>query len=170
MIGLIPFLPVARHELAREDLLAEAKALVERVEIARRAAGEHVVIGFRRDGSASCYFGSDSAFHFNSRGELRRAYLDDELLKAERRRLVALRRRRTGGEVQLLRRELTAEQSRKVLDDLTSLLAEIAHDLEVRDSHLIGQVPETADVLGRAHTLLKDLAVDLKIAQGPHAR
>jgi hypothetical protein len=161
---------VARHELAREDLLAEAKALVERVEIARRAAGEHVVIGFRRDGSASCYFGSDSAFHFNSRGELRRAYLDDELLKAEHRRLVALIRRRTGSEVQLLRRELTAEQTRQVLDDLKRRMAEVDRDIDAGNFQLIGQVPETADVLGRAHTWLKDLAVDLKIAQGPHAR
>jgi hypothetical protein len=161
---------MARREQDREDLLAEATALVERVEIARHAHGEHVVIGFRRDGSASFYFGRTVAIHFNSRGELRRAHVDGELLKAEGRRLVALSRRRAAKEVQLVRHEFTAEQTTKSLADLKRRLNDLRDDLRTQDFQVIGQVPETTDVLSRAQASLDCLIVELKIAQAPHAR
>ena len=69
---------MARDESDREDLLREATALVERIELAPADAAddEHIVAGFRRDGALSIYFGADPVYHFNSAGELRRAYCD----------------------------------------------------------------------------------------------
>ena len=98
---------MARSEHDREDLLAEATALVERVEFTTPAFAEPIIFGVRRDGCLSVYLSADEAYHFNTRHELRRAYLDGRLLKAERQRLVALTRNRTATEVQLVRHQLT---------------------------------------------------------------
>jgi hypothetical protein len=161
---------MARQEHTREDLLAEATALVERVEIALDGSQQHVVVGFRRDGSASIYFGEDPAYHFNSQGELRRAYLDGRLLKAERGRLVAMTRERTDREVQLLSRELSTDETARVVEDLIRRIAALAQLLDGRRYQVVGKDPIDADVLVRGRSLLHNLAAELIIAQSPHVR
>ena len=47
---------MAQRETNREDLLREATALVERAEIRIPGESEPIVVGFRRDGSASFFF------------------------------------------------------------------------------------------------------------------
>src|SRR5437588_282047 len=86
---------MARETTDREDLLREATALVERAELAVADWPEPVVIGFRRDGAASIYFGGDPVYQFNARGELRRAFVADRLFKAEHGILAALDRQRS---------------------------------------------------------------------------
>ncbi len=81
---------MAHEEQDREDLLAEAVALVERVEIELPDGGGHVIAGFRRNSCGSVYFDADPAYHFNSRHALRRAFVGGRLLKAERGCLVVL--------------------------------------------------------------------------------
>ena len=90
---------MARDQSSREDLLREATALVERIEL--RIAGpmsvkhdrdDHVVVGFRANGSASFFFGEDPVYQFNSAGQLRRAYCGGLLIKAAHGRLVSLQR------------------------------------------------------------------------------
>jgi hypothetical protein len=106
---------MARHELPREDLIRDARNLVRRVELLVPPAlcEHHVVVGCRNSGDLSVYFGEDSAYHFNARGELRRAFVDGALLKAEAGCLIAMRRHRPGGEVQLRSRHLDpGEQQR----------------------------------------------------------
>lgn len=102
---------MAREESSREDLLAEAVALVPRAEFVVPDEAEPVTVGFRRDGAASVFFGEDPAFHFNAAGELRRAYVGGRLIKAERGRLVALTRLRTATEVQLVRHEMNPTET-----------------------------------------------------------
>jgi hypothetical protein len=154
---------MARQESDREDFLREATALVERIELAPAAGdGEHVVVGFRRDGAASIYFGVDPAYHFNVAGELRRAYCDGLLIKAERGRLISLERVRQENEVQLLRREMPAEAEQKFLAEMIDRIRTLV--LQLREQQLIsvGQMPADADVLGRAIAWLsncKDIAV-----------
>src|SRR5262245_23531542 len=109
---------MARQESAREDILREATALVERVELQVPNAPEHVVVGFRRNGAASVFFGADPVYQFNEAGELRRAYVGGELYKAERGGLVALCRERGEREVALVRRELANDEMRAVLGAL----------------------------------------------------
>ena len=58
---------MAREEHARENLIAEATALVERVELLLAGLPEPVVAGFRPDGSASLFFADDPVYQFNSR-------------------------------------------------------------------------------------------------------
>src|SRR3954462_9073696 len=99
---------MAREESSREDLLREATALVERIELIPNGSTSdgHIVAGFRLNGALSLFFGEEPVFQFNACGELRRAYSDGKLLKADRGRLAALGRVRTQNEVQLVRHEL----------------------------------------------------------------
>lgn len=148
---------MARQESDREDLLREATALVERIELAPTAGeGAHVVVGFRRDGAASIYFGADPAYHFNAAGELRRAYSDGLLIKAERGRLISLDRVRQADEVQLLRREMPVEAEQKFLGELIERMRMLLLQLRDRQLVSVGQMPADADVLGPVMAWLAD--------------
>jgi hypothetical protein len=160
---------MAREESDREDLLREAVALIERVEL-KPPAGENIFFGFRRDGSASCYFGPDPAFHFNTRHELRRAYVDGLLYKAEQRKLIALRRERTTGEVQLIRHECDRKETAALLDDLETRLSALAAMLASGELTIVGQVPSEIDVVARVSDWLQSLDRPIAIATSPHAR
>lgn len=161
---------MARSEHDREDLLREATALVERVELQTVRETEPLVIGFRRDGCASVYFGQDPAYHFNARNELRRAYVAGQLWKADGRRLIAIDRERTDNEVQLITRELPLEVQDAALAGLHKRLAQLADDLAAPANHsVIGQVPADADVLARVRAWLAALDAPIVIALRPHA-
>jgi len=161
---------MARNEQDREDLLAEARALIERCELRCPAFEDNVVLGFRRDGSASFYFGQQRAYHFNTQRQLRRAYDDGQLIKAERGRLVSLVRHRTQHEVELVRHELDAIESRAFLDrawrDLQTLTAALADET----TEVLGCVPADADVVGRAAKWLAQLKQPILVAEGPEVR
>jgi KaiC/GvpD/RAD55 family RecA-like ATPase len=162
---------MARQESDREDLLREATALVERIELAPPGASEadHIVAGFRREGALSIYFGADPAYHFNPAGELRRAFIDGLLYKAQDGRLVSLERVRTEEEVQLVSRQISVDQQRLVLDHMTQQLAQLDRQIEATELRVIGQVPEEADVLGRvAHWLNTHRSI--AVAAKPNAR
>lgn len=149
---------MAREESSREDLLREATALVERIELALRAteslsAGNHtdqdVVVGFRRDGALSIFFGEDPVYQFNAAGELRRAYRDGKLLKAVGGKLAALDRIRTNNETQLVRHDLTAEEQAAFLAKMRGDLEHFAQAISASSFEIVGQVPAGADVLSR---------------------
>src|SRR3954447_14030342 len=106
---------MARHESDREDLLREATALVERVELKVAGFEEPIVVGFRRNGSASFYFGAESVYQFNTARELRRAYIDGVLYKAEQGRLVSLTRERGENAVSMFRVELDDNEAADIL-------------------------------------------------------
>jgi hypothetical protein len=161
---------VAKYEQPREDLLAEATALVERIELALPAESANVVIGFRNIGAASLYFGEDPAYHFNAAGELRRAYLDGQLLKAERGQLITMTRQRHAGGVQLHSRALTAAESKDLLDALSRRVTALERNLADGCFQIVGQVPSGADVVARAHRLLADLAAGISIAPSPRVQ
>ncbi|WP_153556109.1 hypothetical protein [Roseimaritima sediminicola] len=88
---------MARSPHHREDLLAEATAMPERGEFwldEGPSDGEldvHV-IGFRRSGAASLYFGEQPVLHFDPEGRLRRLFHDDQQILA------------AGGKLELRRR------------------------------------------------------------------
>lgn len=161
---------MARQEHDREDLLREATALVARVEVRTASEPEPVVIGFRRDGCASVYFGAAPAYHFNTRGALRRAYVDDRLWKARAGGIVALTRERTANQVQLISRPLTEAEQRAALDGLRERLRRLERDLSSADGHsLIGQAPTEADVLSRARAWLAALDDAIAVAARSNA-
>ena len=160
---------MARDEQQREDLLAEATALVERAELKVAGEADPVVVGFRRDGAASVFFGGDLAYHFNSAGELRRAFLSGLLYKAERGRLVSLTRRRVPGEVQLLRHELTDAQTRDFMAELVRRFDALRSGLAHGDVKVVRQVPESVEIAGRIRVWLDNLSLPPPIAPTPRA-
>ena len=147
---------MAREPSEREDLLRDATALVERIELAPPGASvdDHIVVGFRDDGAVSFFFGDEPVYQFNTAHRLRRAYGDDRLVKAVRGRLIALRRTREAGEVQLLRRELTGDEQEAFVTHLRTELARLAAGLDEGSYRVVGQVPAGADVLARVRTWL----------------
>jgi hypothetical protein len=158
---------MSRKEHDREDLLKEATALVERVELLLVGQTEPVVAGFRRDASASVYFGAQPAYHFNSRGELRRAFSDGLLFKAEKRRLASLRRCRSPGEVTLARHDLSDPETACFLEELTRRLTALRQAIASADFTLVGQVPAAGNVIGRLGDWLAGLRLPPTIAQSP---
>lgn len=161
---------MARVEQDREDLLQEAVALVERAELAVEGFDDTLVIGFRRDGCASVYFGPESAWHFNTRNQLRRAFVDGLLYKAQRGQLVALERRRTEDEVQLLRDELSPAAQEQLLARLTESISLLRAQLAAGRFRVIGQVAIQSDLIARIRNWLDQLATLPEIADVPNAR
>lgn len=159
-----------RIEQDREDLLKDAKALVERIELAVGGFDEHAIIGFRDSGAASVYFGHEPVYHFNSDGELRRAFADGRLYKAENRRLVSMERRRDEGVVALIGHELSDLESDEFLATMSRAVDSLRDAVEAGRAAVIGQVPADRDVLGRTRAWLAKLSWPARIAARPHAR
>jgi hypothetical protein len=157
---------MARNESDREDLLREATALVERIELIANAIGsandpigrmgEPVVAGFRANGAMSVFFGADPVYQFNAAGELRRAYCRGLLFKASRGRLISLSRERRANEVQLVSRELTDVEQGDLLRNMEDRLHGLRDRLNSSQYTVVGQVPADAAVLGRVRTWLAD--------------
>jgi len=156
-----------REEHDREDLLQEAGALVERISLRIAGSDDELVMGFRRDGSASIYRGGDSVYQFTSEGQLRRAYLGPLLYKAERGRLVSLRRERADKAVQLIRHELGPGETREFLDAMQASLEALQQALARQRFTVLGQVPHDADLLGRITCWLDEFGGRVRIAASP---
>jgi hypothetical protein len=160
---------VSRRESDREDLLREATALVERAELTIPEFPDSVVVGFRQGGSASVYFGADEAYHFNTAGELRRAYLGGLLYKAEAGRLVSLKRQRGEATVALVRAELDVREAADLLTRLQCRLTQLRQSLADASFTLVGQVPANIDVVQRTGAWFATFQPQIRIAQAPNA-
>jgi len=160
---------MARHEQPREDLLREATALGERIELYLPGNERTVVIGFRSNNAASIFFEDQPVYHFNAGGELRRAFLNDELLKADRRRLIRLIRKRLDDRVLLQRRPLNSAETQEFLEATQHNLTELRDELQAGRYQIRGQVPEETDVLAKSRQWLIDVtATPLRVAQAPN--
>lgn len=157
-----------RIEVDREDLLAEATALADRVELAVTGLAEPVVVGFRAQGAASVYFGPDPAYHFNSKGELRRAYCDGLLFKAEQGRLVALERRRSDAAVELVRQELSETEQVTFLQRMADELRQLHAQLAANQFQVRGQVSESENLLERVRAWLAAAPLPPTVAKRPN--
>ena len=161
---------MSRRESDREDLLREATALVQRAELSIPGYTEPVVVGFRRDGAASIYFGADPVYQFNTAGELRRAYIDGLLYKAERGQLLALTRERSDSETALVRRELTLNETSALLASLYAKVDRLQATLAAGSHTVVGQVPDDHNVLGRIKDWLAAFSTRARIANRPNVR
>lgn len=161
---------MARQEHEREDLLREAVALVERAELRVAGWSETVVIGFRREGAASVYFGAEPAYHFTSDGALRRAYAHGLLYKAEHGQLASMRRQRLTGEVQLIRHDLTEVETVEFLQQVETRVAKLRDRLRAGQFELVGQEPGAGDVVGRIARWLDALQLPPVVARSPRSR
>lgn len=161
---------MSSRESDREDLLREATALVERAELQVTGFAELVIVGFRRDGAASFFFGADPVYQFNAAGELRRAFVGGLLYKAERSKLVALRRERSDGAVVLVRHELSADETIGFLKAIQDHLTRLRAALSTRSYVVVGQIPPEAAVAERISGWLEGLKTSIVVAKSPRVR
>jgi hypothetical protein len=163
---------MARQSHDREDLLAEATALAHRVEVTwpglpRREA---IVCGFRANGCASIYFSADWALHFDSRHRLRRAYIDGLLIVADAGQLSSLRRQRAADEVQLVRRQLTPNETSALLFEAGNRLRELGAALAGGEAVCGRNVWPEGEPRSDIVAWINSLTKPLQIANAPHAR
>jgi len=153
----------------REDLLRDATAYVTRVQLkfASDATLVEVFAGFRVQGAASFYFDQDPVYHFNSAGQLRRAFVDDVLIKAESGQLVEWRRQRTDTTVTMLRQEMSAEQQHKFCETAVRQLGGLRQSIAQGSIVLEGQIPAGEDVVVRLAAYLERCET-IEIADSPH--
>ena len=151
---------MARDEGRREDLVAEATALVRRAEFVAATAGRPgdeppLVAGFRRDGSLSVYFGEDPVYQFGPEGRLRRAYVDGLLFRTQGSTLAQLARdRSSGGHVGLLRHDLDDDQLAAFRAAMTGRIAGLLEELRSDRLNQAATVPESADVKSELVSML----------------
>lgn len=155
---------MARSPEPREDLIAEATALVPRAEMAVPGEAEPVVVGFRGE-AASVYFGDDPAYHFTAAGALRRAFSSGVMLKAQSGRLVSLVRENRAGETLLHRREASADEQQEFLAAAAARLAAFAAAVAEGSIEMLRQAPEGAEAAPRIKSWLARLPCPLVVAE-----
>lgn len=160
---------MAREEHDREDMLAEARNLVERASLRIPGNDEEVFVGFRRTGGPSFYFGPERAYQFTSVGALRRAFVDGLLYKAETGRVVSLRRQRGVQSIELLRHALSEAEQQAFLDEARWHLNALRDALAVGNVKVAGCVPEGADVVERIGQFLNRVGGQIVVADSPRA-
>lgn len=164
---------MALEEEPREDLLREATALVRRGvwtgRLTDSAAQVEIVAGFRRNGALSLFFDESPVYQFNPAGELRRAYSDGLLYKADRGRLVQMRRERTERQTTLVSRALADEEQAALLAEAEATISAYFEALEAGELSRIGQVPEDGDLRAELLAWRDSHPRPIKIANLPNA-
>lgn len=136
---------MARREVDREDLMAEATALRQRAELVLEGHPEPIVAGVRANGHVSLYFGGDPVYQFDAAGNLRRAFVGGDLYRSQGHTLARLNRTRTDLAIELGRRELNHVELQHFLSHMAGLLNELKTALERGTASIVRQVPEDDD-------------------------
>jgi hypothetical protein len=152
---------MARHAEDREDLLRDATGLVPRVMLRLAIDGSRCDVfagfrkaGFRQERAVSIYFDSDPVYHFNSRGELRRAFVEDRILIAERGELYRWEPQRTTDETAMRSRMLTAAEQQKFGEQILARIGQLRDAIQTGQFEMIGQFPSEADAIGQLQAWL----------------
>ena len=150
---------MARQEEDKEDLMREASALAERIEMATELNGAQVVVtaGYRRDASLSVYFDQDAFYQFTNEGLLRRAWRDGLLYRSQGETLASLFRNRSGGQVVLERTDLTAEELARFRDTMIALLTALSSSLSSNSIQVQRVVGDCDEILTKLEQSLKHI-------------
>ncbi len=153
---------MARTESHREDLMAEATALVRRAEFLDADGRSVLVAGYRRDGSLSLYLGEDPVYHFDRDGRLKRAFVDGLLYRTQQTTLARLTRDRSKPDhVGLLRHDLGDDELDAFRGSMIATVSGLVAELDSGRLNQSAVVPESADVVGELiSTLNVVLAAD----------
>jgi hypothetical protein len=148
---------MSRQESDREDLIREAVAFTERMELRIESLGDVVTAGFRPDGSLSLYFGQNPVYGFDPLGRLRRAWEDGFLYRSEPPTLARLQRVRTVQRTILQQTHLDSaalsEFHGRMLDGVQLLSAA----LKEQTSTVLRAVPETTDLRPKIAEMLSHI-------------
>ena len=127
-----------------------------------------VVVGRRGEQAWSLYFGPDCVFHFNSAGELRRAFMAGRIIKAEAGHLVSLTKQRTDSAVNLLRHEFSPQEQSEFLNLLVENVQLLLSSLEEGTAEVSREIPEGEGVLQVLHEWLATLVLPPAVAAKPN--
>ncbi|WP_459555365.1 hypothetical protein [Lacunimicrobium album] len=128
---------MARQESPREDLIAEATALIDRIEFTQQD-GDLIFVGFKRSGGLSIYFGEDPVYQFDDQSRLRRAFKSDLMYRSQGTTLTQLQRLRTEQETILQSRDLSIEHCKAFLSEMTTTLTTFLSMLQA-DKLIVGR-------------------------------
>jgi len=138
---------MSHNEADREDLIREAVALPERVEIQISGFAEPIMIGFRATSAMSVFVGQDPVYQFDPEGRLRRAYLSGFLYRSEHTTLAQLQRVRTENETRLLRHDLDPDQLEEFRRSMKESLLPIATSVRSGDVTTLRSIPVNHNLL-----------------------
>jgi hypothetical protein len=136
---------MARQEQDREDLMREAVALVDRVELSVDGSDQLVTIGFRSNSAMSIFFGQDPVYQFDPEGRLRRAFVDGLLYRSQHNTLAMLERKRTADQTLLLRRDLDPEKLVAFRETMQNSLEILQQNLNAGQFTIVRSIPVAAD-------------------------
>lgn len=145
---------MSRTESDREDLLAEAVALVVRSEWQLPGQADVVTAGFRVTGELSFYSGQDPFYQFDAAGRLRRAYCRGALFRSQPPVLVRLVRTRTSQRTTLERTDLSPEETIAFRDEMRERLQIFADALSTGTARSLRSAPVDAPHASRLLTAL----------------
>jgi hypothetical protein len=137
-----------RHFAHSEDLMQEAVALVERVELRLPRSTDTVVAGFRHDGRFSLYIGDDPYYQFDPQGRLRRALVGNRMFRTQGSGLAALTRERKSETTELVRRDLDPAQFAQFLRVMLDEIGVLRQALASGNFQIVRQVPADTPILG----------------------
>lgn len=128
---------MARTEADREDLFAEATALIRRCELIPSSPGRDststaapILIGTRRNEGFSIYLDPDDVWHFDAGNRLRRGFFQGRLFRSgDREQLIQLDRVRTTKASLLQQVDLGSERQTELLNRLQQRLSRIRDDV-----------------------------------------
>lgn len=160
---------MARNEADREDLIREAVALTERVELRFLGRDEVVTIGFRTTKAMSIFMGQDPVYQFDTEGRLRRAFVDGFLFRSQHNTLARMVRERTETQTLLLRSDLTEDELSAFRNQMQEALRTLHQEIRSGAAVVSRSVPTDADlrpqVLAGIHLALNAspwLSVDIR--------
>jgi hypothetical protein len=133
---------MARQESDREDIFAEAAALVRRCEIRVPGLAESVVAGWNASGRLSLYLGSEPVYVFDADARLRRAFAGGCQHRSEGATLARLTKVRTPDETQLVRHDLTESELAEFLESMRAHLSRLAHALDDGTAQFARTIPD----------------------------
>ena len=146
---------MAANESDREDLMREAVALTERIELRVPGFSEFITIGFRSNLAMSVFVGQDPVYQFDPTFRLRRAFVGGFLFRSQLATLAKLQRVRTETETQLLRYDLNSQELATFRDSMLNILRTIRSELTRNSIETMRCVPGNTELLPRICSALE---------------
>ena len=147
-----------RVEGDREDLLAEAVNLRERIELRVPGSDHPVTIGCNDSGHWSFYFGAEPMYRFDAAAQLRRVVRDGKLYRTQGGTLAELERVRLEDETELRRRDLTPLEVERFLAQAGELYRQLFEEFTAGRCETLREAGTTPDFPARLAVLLEQLA------------
>ena len=148
---------MAQHEVDREDLMREAVALPDRVELSVNGFESLITIGFRSNSAMSIFIGQDPVYQFDPEGRLRRAFVDGLLYRSQHTTLAMLKRERTDTQTLLLRTDIADDALQSFRGTMLFSLQILEQQLNSADFTIRRSVPDAISHITRIQSTLASI-------------